>query len=111
MNWTSLHQHSHFSLLDCLSRPNQIVERCKELGYTSCAITDHGSISGVPAFAKALKDANMKPIFGCEFYVTPKLAIMKNDTENKYAHQVILAKNQAGWKELITLVSRSNDED
>lgn len=53
MNWTPLHCHSHFSLLDGLSKAEQITERMIECGYKACALTDHGTISGIPSFSKA----------------------------------------------------------
>lgn len=111
MKWTPLHTHSHFSLLDGLSKPKQIAQRCAELGYTACALTDHGSLSGAAAFVKACKGVGIKPILGCELYITDKSASIKNNKTNKVRHQLICAKNLTGWKQLVQLVSRSNDED
>lgn len=105
-----LHLHSHASLLDGLSKPHQIAERCVELGYTACALTDHGSIGGAPSFIKEFNKKNIKPIIGCEFYCSELDANLK-DKDNLVTHQVILARNLKGWYKLIELVSKSNDEE
>ena len=110
MSFTPLHVHSHFSLLDGLSQPYQIAERCESLGYGACALTDHGSISGAAAFMTACKKKNIKPIIGCEFYVTETDSDLK-DKDNIVSHQVILAKNFKGWLKLIQLVSKSNEKE
>jgi len=110
MSFVNLHNHSHFSLLDGLSKPNQIAERCAELGQTACAITDHGSISGAVSFIKECNKKNIKSIIGCEFYCTELDSTIK-DKDNLVSHQIILAKNLKGWKKLIQLVSKSNDKD
>ncbi|MAF25001.1 hypothetical protein CL634_05435, partial [bacterium] len=111
MNWTPLHLHTHYSLLDGLSKPSQVVSRCSKLGYTSCAITDHGTISGAVAFTKACKSKNIKPILGCEFYLSEKDATERNSANRSLSHLVVLAKNKKGWDKLIQATSRSNDED
>ena len=111
MSWTPLHLHSHYSLLDGLSRPSQIASRCSELGHASCALTDHGTISGAVAFTQAMKDKNIKPILGCEFYLSQESATIKNPENRSLSHLCVLAKNKKGWKKLIEAVSRSNDED
>ena len=64
---TPLNITTHYSLLEGLSKPQQIIDRCKELGYTSCAITDHNSISGCVGFFKAAKSAGIKPILGVTY--------------------------------------------
>jgi DNA polymerase-3 subunit alpha len=110
MNFIALHAHSHFSILDGLSQPKQMAERCAELEMPACAITDHGSISGAADFMTQCKKKNIKSILGCEFYVTELDATLK-DKDNFVSHQVILAKNFKGWQKLIQLVSASNDKD
>lgn len=110
MNFVNLHCHSHLSLLDGLSKPDQIVQRCTKIGQTACALTDHGSISGIPAFMKACKKGGIKPIAGIEAYVT-ELSSKVKEKDNIVSHQVILAKNLNGWYKLIELVSKSNDSD
>ena len=109
-NWTPLHLHTHYSLLDGLSKPHQVAQRCHELGYASCAITDHGTISGCVSFFRAMNKRNIKPILGSEFYLT-KDALTKDKDNRSLSHLVVLAKNKSGWKKLIEAISRSNDED
>ena len=111
MNWTPLHLHTHYSLLDGLSKPEQVASRCSELGYNSCAVTDHGTIAGAVAFTKAMKDKNIKPILGCELYISDQPATVKDVSNRSLSHLVVLAKNINGWKNLIEITSRSNDED
>ena len=109
--WTPLHLHTHYSLLDGLSKPSQVADRCSELGYTSCAVTDHGTISGAISFVRAMKDKNIKPILGCEFYLSKQSCQVKDKSNRSLSHLVVLAKNKAGWDKLIQATSRSNDED
>lgn len=108
-----LHLHSHFSLLDGLSKPEQIAEVCSNNGYTACALSDHGSVSGAIPFYKALKKKNIKPIIGCELYVNRFDATVtdKSNGPRMTDHLVVLAKNLDGWKKLMSAVSRSNDDD
>ena len=105
-----LHCHSHFSLLDGLSQPKQMAERCANIEVPACALTDHGSISGAADFMTQMKKRGIKSIVGCEFYVTEMGSDLK-DKSNFVSHQVILAKNLKGWQQLIKLVSASNDKD
>ena len=110
MNFVSCHTHSMHSLLDGLSKSSEIINRCVELGYNACALTDHGNIAGSVQFVKKCEEKNIKPILGMEAYVTENDATVKEKT-NLVSHQVILAKNYTGWLKLIQLVSRSNDKD
>ena len=71
MNFTHLHVHTEYSLLDGSSKIGEITKRAKELGMDSLAITDHGVMYGVIDFYKAAKEAGIKPILGCEVYVAP----------------------------------------
>ena len=66
-NWTALHCHSHYSLLDGLTKPESMAKRAKSLGHKSIALTDHGTISGSISFNKACVAEEIKPIIGCEF--------------------------------------------
>jgi DNA polymerase-3 subunit alpha len=104
-----LHVHTHYSLLDGLSKPEQIAKRCKTIGAKSCAITDHGTISGNVNFYKTMKKNDIKPIMGCELYISPKDASVKDKTNSDLSHMVILCKNFNGWQDLISLVSLSNN--
>lgn len=112
MSYAVLHQHSHNSILDGLSKPKQIAEKCARVGATAAALTDHGNVSGAADFMKECNKKGVKPILGCEFYVAENGASLKKRAdENPVAHQVVLAKNPAGWKKLIKLVSQSNDKE
>jgi len=100
-----LHVHSHYSLLDGLSKPSHIARRCKELNLPGSAITDHGNISGAISFMKAMK--GLQPIIGCELYVSPYDATIKEGDRSLY-HLCVLAKNIEGWRRLVQLTSESN---
>ena len=106
-----LHVHSHYSLLDGLSKPVDIANRCSEIGVKSCALTDHGSISGIVQFYQSMKNKNIKPILGCELYICNDDCSIKNKENAKLSHLVVLAKNYKGWKNLIQIVSASNHPD
>jgi DNA polymerase-3 subunit alpha len=103
-----LHLHSHFSLLDGLSQPEQIAERCKEIGATTCALTDHGNIAGSVKFYMAMKKANIKPILGCELYVCEQDPKIQEKENRSLSHFIVLAQNYDGWRDLIKIVSESN---
>lgn len=109
-NYSSLHVHSHYSLLDGLSKPSQIADRCAKVGIKTCAITDHGSISGAVQFFQAMKSKNIKPILGCELYICNDKCDIKTKENSKLSHFLVLAKNYDGWKTLINIVSESNTE-
>ena len=110
MTWIPLHLHTHYSLLDGLSKPPQVADRCVELGYDSCAMTDHGTISGAVSFVRSMREKNVKPILGCEFYIS-KDAKLRTKENKTLTHLVVLAKNLTGWNKLIEATSRSNEED
>ena len=79
MTYIPLHVHSHYSLLDGLSKTEDIAKRCKKLNIKSCAITDHGTISGCIDFFKEMNmnKNNIKPILGCELYICQEHANIK----------------------------------
>ncbi|MFH0806166.1 MAG: DNA polymerase III subunit alpha [Candidatus Brennerbacteria bacterium] len=103
-----LHVHSHYSLLDGLTKIDELVARVKELGMTSVALTDHGNLYGAVEFFKKAKAAGIKPILGVEVYVAPygRLSKRPKMDETRY-HLTLLAKNELGWKNLIALVTNS----
>lgn len=107
-NWVPLHCHSHFSLLDGLSKPAQIADRLVECGYAAGAISDHGTIAGAFSFSKALEKKKLKPILGNEVYLCERDASVRDKTNAKRSHLVVLAKNLRGWKNLIRATSTSN---
>ena len=100
-----LHCHTQYSLLDGAARIQSLVQRAGEMEHAAIAITDHGNLHGVPEFYTAARKAGVQPIIGCEFYVTPSGMDDKND-RTRY-HQVLLAKNVEGYRNLIKLSSRS----
>lgn len=110
-NYIPLHVHSHYSLLDGLSKPSQIASRCAQIGVKSCAITDHGSISGCVQFYQELKKKNIKPILGCEIYISEHASDIKKPENSKLSHFILLAKNKIGWDNLIKIISYSNQPD
>jgi DNA polymerase-3 subunit alpha len=109
--YTPLHVHSHYSLLDGLSKPDQIADRCSKIGVSSCAITDHGTISGAVQFHQSMKKKNIKPILGCEIYLSHQDSNIKTKENNSLSHFILLAKNYTGWKTLIKIISESNNEN
>ena len=109
--FTHLHLHTQFSLLDGACRLGNLVERAKELGMTSLAITDHGNMYGAVDFYRECKKHDIKPIIGCEVYVAPRTRFDKEKVQDKdYNHLVLLVKNEAGYKNLIKMVSLSFTE-
>ena len=99
------------SLLDGLSKFDDLASRCKEIGATACAITDHGNIAGAVKFYQSMKKAGIKPILGCELYICEQSPTIKEVSNKKLSHFLVLAKNLKGWKNLIQLVSLSNSPD
>ena len=96
--YTPLHVHSHYSLLDGLSKPEDIANRCLEIEATSCAITDHGSISGCVKFHSAMKKKKIKPILGCELYISDEDASIKNPKNKNFLTSS--GENCTGWQNL-----------
>ncbi len=106
MNFTHLHLHTEYSLLDGTIKITDLVEKLKANGMKSCAITDHGVMYGVYKFVKTLKAEGIKPIIGCEIYVSFRSHTQKEmGVDNKYYHLVLLAKDLIGYKNLMKLVS------
>lgn len=107
-NFVHLHTHTCYSLLDGACKIPQLVQRAKELGMESLAITDHGVMYGVIEFYKAAKAAGIHPVIGCEVYVAPRSRWDKvAGLDDKPYHLVLLAENRTGYQNLIKLVSRS----
>lgn len=106
VNFSHLHVHSEYSLLDGLSKISKLIERVKDLGMSSVAVTDHGVMYGAIEFYKAAKKAEIKSIIGMEAYVTPGDHRKKEGKEDKVNnHLVLLAKNYAGYKNLMKITS------
>ena len=108
MNFTHLHVHTEYSLLDGSNKIKEYVARVKELGMTAAAITDHGVMYGVIDFYRAAKEAGIKPILGCEVYVAPNSRFDKETgvSDDRYYHLVLLAENNEGYANLTKIVSK-----
>ncbi|MBO5453714.1 MAG: DNA polymerase III subunit alpha [Clostridia bacterium] len=107
MSFVHLHVHTEYSLLDGACRIKNLIDRAKELGQKSIAITDHGCMFGVIDFYKYAKKQGIKPIIGCEVYIAPQNHLDKSssNSDDRYSHLILLAKNETGYKNLIKLVS------
>ena len=106
MNFTHLHLHTEYSLLDGCCRIEQLIDRAAELGQSSLAITDHGVMYGVISFYKYALSKGVKPIIGCEVYVAPRSRFDKQKgPDSRYSHLVLLCENNEGYRNLIKLVS------
>ncbi|MBR1856440.1 MAG: DNA polymerase III subunit alpha [Oribacterium sp.] len=108
MAFTHLHVHTSYSLLDGAGRIPEMIARCKELGMDSMAITDHGVMYGVIDFYKEAKNQGIKPILGCEIYLTPGSRFDREvgKGDDRYYHLVLLAENNLGYSNLMKIVSR-----
>ncbi len=109
--FTHLHLHTEYSLLDATIRIQELIEKLQANKMTSCAITDHGNMYGVFKFQSAMKSAGLKPIIGCEIYIAPrKMEDKEYGIDNNYFHMILLAKNLAGYRNLVKLVSAGHME-
>jgi DNA polymerase-3 subunit alpha len=108
VNFTHLHVHTEYSLLDGSNKINEYVSRVKELGMDSAAITDHGVMYGVIDFYRACKAAGINPVLGCEVYVAPGSRFDREigSGDDRYYHLVLLAENNQGYSNLMKIVSK-----
>lgn len=103
-----LHVHSHYSLLDGLSKVEDLVAKAKEFGMTALALTDHGAMYGAIEFYKACKDAGIKPLVGVETYIANRTRFDRDaGIDNKRYHLTLIARNNVGYKNLMKAVSKS----
>ena len=108
MSFVHLHTHTEYSLLDGACRIDGMMDRVKELGQTAVAITDHGVMYGCIDFYKAAKAAGVKPIIGCEVYLTRRtIADRVHGVDNDPYHLVLLCENRKGYENLCLLVSEA----
>ena len=108
MSFVHLHVHTEFSLLDGACRIDGMMDRVKELGQSAIAISDHGVMYGCIDFYKAAKAAGVKPIIGCEVYVTRRtIADRIHGVDNDPYHLVLLCKDRKGYENLCLLVSEA----
>ena len=106
MAFVHLHVHTEFSLLDGACRIGGMMDRLKEIGQDTIAITDHGVMYGVIDFYKAAKKAGIKPILGCEVYVAPRSRLDRvHGVDNEGRHLVLLCENETGYRNLSYMVS------
>ena len=112
MEFTHLHVHTGYSLLDGAAKIDGLVRRAKELGYDSLAITDHGVMYGVIEFYETCLREGIKPILGCEVYVSPGSRFDREvgKGDDRYYHLVLLAENDLGYHNLSKIVTRGFTE-
>ena len=107
MSFVHLHTHTEYSLLDGSNKIKSYVKKCVDMGMTAAAITDHGNMYGVVDFYKECKNAGINPVIGCEVYVAPGSRFDRERVqgEDRYYHLILLAENNAGYQNLIKIVS------
>ncbi len=112
MNFTHLHVHTEYSLLDGSCKVKELVARAKELEMDSLAITDHGVMYGVVDFYRAAREVGINPILGCEVYVAPNSRWDRETgkSDERYHHLVLLAENNVGYANLMKIVSKGFTE-
>ena len=107
-SFVHLHSHTEYSLFDGTCRIKELVSYVKELGQTAIAITDHGVMYGAVYLYKECLKQGIKPIIGCEIYVTAGSRFIKDaDKKEKLAHLILLAENNTGYKNIIKICSKS----
>ncbi len=110
-DYVHLHNHTHHSLLDGMTKIPALVDRVKELGMSAVAVTDHGTMSGVIEFYKAATDGGIKPIIGMEAYVAARSRHDRDPGKDKARyHLILLAMNDIGYQNLMILSTKANLE-
>ncbi len=105
-DFVHLHNHTHHSLLDGLTKIPNLVTRVKDFGMSACAITDHGTMSGAIEFYKTARSAMIKPIIGIETYVAARSRFDRDPAKDKQRfHLILLAMNDVGYKNLMRLAT------
>ena len=107
--FTHLHLHTDYSLLDGACDVDKLAKHLAKIGQTGAAITDHGNIFGAVHFFDAMKKKGLKPILGCELYVCKEDSHLREHVkpETKYNHLLVLAENEAGYRNLVRLTSEA----
>ena len=105
MNFFNLHQHTHFSFLDGYGTAKQYLERLKAIKASGMALTDHGNIYAHHPFEKEFRESGRHLVYGCEMYAVDELK-----AERGYYHVTVLAKTNAGYKNLLKLVNISSQQ-
>lgn len=107
--YSSIHNHSYYSLLDGYGSPKEMLDRAKEIGLKAFAITEHGNVYSHIYFDLIKKDySDIKMIYGCELYECEDIAV--KDKDNKYFHLIALIRNEQGRKDLNKVITKSNFE-
>lgn len=112
-DYVPLHLHSEYSLLDGAIRIKELVKQAHAFKMPAVAITDHGNLFGVIDFYRQATRAGIKPIIGCEVYITPRNRFEKRpstDTEEATYHLILLAKDNSGYRNLASLVTKAYTE-
>ncbi|MBI2621711.1 MAG: DNA polymerase III subunit alpha [Candidatus Levybacteria bacterium] len=110
-DFVHLHNHSEYSLLDGLSKIDDMITQVKSLGMSALAITDHGNLYGAIKFYRACKEAGIKPIIGCEIYISRRTRHDKEaGLDSDSNHLILLVKNDKGYKNLMRIISIANLE-
>ncbi len=113
VDFVHLHLHTEYSLLDGACRLDRLTAKAHELKFPALAITDHGAMHGVVDFYKEAREKGIKPIIGCEVYVAPGSRLEKKSStggKDVYNHLVLLAKDEAGYKNLVRLTTAAHLE-
>ena len=108
-NFVHLHCHSHYSLLDGLAAPKELIDKAIKLNMSAIALTDHGNLFGAIDFYTACMERGIKPIIGYEAYVAPTACTEKKSKKGDliYYHLTILAENNTGYQNLIQLATKA----
>jgi len=107
--YSSLHNHTYYSLLDGYGSPKEMLDRAKEIGLKAFAITEHGNVYSHIYFDLIKKDyPDIKMIYGCELYECEDITV--KDKDNKYFHLICLIRNEQGRKDLNKVITKSNFE-
>ena len=111
-SFVHLHLHTHYSLLDGLTKPAELLKRCADYNMSACAVTDHGTIFGLLDFYLQAKKTGIKPILGCEVYVAPTNRFDKSAKSGKFAsnHLLLLCENEQGYHNLCKLSTHAHLE-
>ena len=110
MSFAHLHVHTEYSLLDGISRIPELVQHASSLDMEALAITDHGTFHGVVDFYSACRDAGIRPVIGCELYVAHQGRRDHSPLERSPHHLVLLARDNAGYRNLMQLVTLAHTE-
>src|SRR4051812_24670776 len=108
-SFVHLHLHTEYSLLDGAIRMKELMKKAKEFKMPAVAMTDHGNLFGAIEFYQAARDANVKPIIGCEAYIAPRSHKDRpNSMRDAAYHFTLLARNETGYRNLVKLISTAH---